>query len=347
MANIPIIDFAKATTGTDQEKEHTAKEVDQAFQNVGFVYLKNHGVPLDMVDECFSWSKKFFALPPETKSLAPHPPGGAHHRGYSAPGVEKVSQNTYDANELSKLREIPDFKESFESGNVHDTAQPNIWLPDDVLPGFRAFMEEYFVVCSHLVHRILTCLSIALDVPEPGLSSTHTQSLFQLRLLHYPAIAAAELQTNKRSRINAHSDFGTLTLLFQDGVGGLEVEDPRVPGQFRHAEPRGGTVLVNVGDLMARWSNDRWKSTVHRVGIPAAYAVDDTNSSIGEENNEGEGKGEMVVPDRYSIPFFATADPETVVEALPGCWDEERPKRYESVTAWGYVQMRMEALYEG
>ncbi|KAH7094866.1 hypothetical protein FB567DRAFT_565922 [Paraphoma chrysanthemicola] len=344
MASIPIVDFAKATTGTEEEKEHVAKQIDDAFQNVGFVYLKNHGVSLDLVEECFSWSKKFFALPPETKALAPHPPGGAHHRGYSAPGIEKVSQHTYDAAELSKLREIPDFKESFESGNVNDTAQPNIWLPEGVLSGFRTFMEEYFVVCSHLVHRILTSLSIALDVPDPGLSPTHARSLFQLRLLHYPAIAAAELQANKRSRINAHSDFGTLTLLFQDGVGGLEVEDPRVQGEFRPAVPVEGTVLVNVGDLMARWSNDRWRSTVHRVGVPA---VDNTNLSTGEEKNGGEGNGDRVVPDRYSIPFFATADPETVIEALPGCWGEERPKRYESVTAWGYVQMRMKALYEG
>lgn len=261
--------------------------------------------------------------------LAPHPPGGSHHRGYSAPGVEKVSQHEYDANELNKLRETPDFKESFESGNVNDDAQPNIWLPEDKLPGFRVYMESYFTLCTELIHRILDSLSIALEVPEPGLSPTHSKSLFQLRLLHYPAIATEELAHNKRSRINAHSDFGTLTLLFQDSVGGLEVEDPHVPGTFRAAEPINDTVLVNIGDLMARWSNDRWRSTVHRVGIPP-------------HNDEG------VVPDRYSIPFFAVADMDTVIEALPGCWDEkDNPKKYEPVTAWGYVQMRMKALYEG
>jgi isopenicillin N synthase-like dioxygenase len=261
--------------------------------------------------------------------LAPHPPGGSHHRGYSAPGVEKVSQHQYDANELNKLRDVPDYKESYESGNVNDDAQPNIWLPEDKLPGFRKFMESYFTHCADLVHRILDSLSIALSVPEPGLSPTHSRSLFQLRLLHYPAIAADELAQNKRSRINAHSDFGTLTLLFQDSVGGLEVEDPHQPGVFRAAEPIKDTVLVNIGDLMARWSNDRWRSTVHRVGLP-------------KQNTEG------ILPDRYSIPFFATADMDTVIDALPGCWDEkDKPKKYESVTAWGYVQMRMAALYEG
>jgi isopenicillin N synthase-like dioxygenase len=261
--------------------------------------------------------------------LAPHPPGGAHHRGYSAPGVEKVSQHEYDANELHKIRDIPDFKESYESGNVEDDAQPNIWLPEDKLPGFRAFMESYFTVCADLIHRILDSLSVALNVPDPGLSPTHSKSLFQLRLLHYPAIDAEELAQNKRSRINTHSDFGTLTLLFQDNVGGLEVEDPHQPGIFRAAQPIKDTVLVNVGDLMARWSNDRWRSTVHRVGLP-----------------QKEGSG--VVPDRYSIPVFATANMDTVIEALPGCWDEEgNNKKYEPVTSWGYVQMRMAALYEG
>jgi isopenicillin N synthase-like dioxygenase len=264
----------------------------------------------------------------KTKMLAPHPPGGSHHRGYSAPGVEKVTQHEYDANELNKLRAVPDFKESFESGNVDDDAQPNIWLPQEELPGFRGAMEEYFVLCADLVHRILDILSIALDIPDAQkLSPTHSKSLFQLRLLHYPSIPAKELEQGRRSRINAHSDFGTLTLLFQDSVGGLEIESPASPGEFRSVEPEEGCVLVNVGDLMARWSNDRWKSTVHRVGIPSH-------------------NGQDVVPDRYSIPFFATADPDTVIEALPGCWDEENEKKYDAVTAWGYVQMRMRALYE-
>ncbi|KAF1920700.1 thymine dioxygenase [Ampelomyces quisqualis] len=328
MADIPIVDFAQAASGTKEEKEHIANQIDAAFRNIGFVYLKNHGVPREKVDECFAWSKNFFELPISTKLLAPHPPGGSHHRGYSAPGVEKVSQHEYDANELHKLRNVPDFKESYESGNTNDEAQPNIWLPESSLPGFRAFMESYFDVCKALVHQLLDILSIALNVPNPGLSATHAQSLFQLRLLHYPAISAQELAGKKRSRINAHSDFGTVTLLFQDAVGGLEIEAPTRPGEFRPAPPVPDTVLVNVGDLMSRWSNDRWKSTVHRVGFP-------------------QGNREGIVPDRYSIPFFATADPDTLIAALPGCWGEGNEKRYESVMAERYVQMRMAALYEG
>lgn len=283
-------------------------------------------------------SKTFFALPLPTKLLAPHPPSGAHHRGYSAPGLEKVSQHTYDEAELNKLRDVPDYKESFESGNVNDTSQPNIWLPDDVeeevIPGFREAMEKLFVECERLIHQILDTLSLSLSLPPPGLSPTHSKSLFQLRLLHYPSLPSSELREGKRSRINAHSDFGTLTLLFQDSVGGLEIEDPREQGIWRAVKAVEGCVLVNVGDLMGRWSNERYRSTIHRVGVPPSVS-------------EAAGSSEVeIVPDRYSIPFFATADPQTVIEALPGCCGEGNPKRYEAVTAEGYVRMRMEALYK-
>ncbi|KAF2018337.1 Clavaminate synthase-like protein [Aaosphaeria arxii CBS 175.79] len=326
---IPIVDFDRFLHGTEEQKREVARGIDNAFQEVGFVYLKNHGVAKALIEECFAWSEKFFSLPLSTKQLSPHPPGGSHHRGYSSPGLEKVTQNTFDAESISKAREIPDCKESFESGNPLDKAQPNIWPPPHVIPGFREFLEGYFTQCGDLVHKVLECLGLALGVDGPGLAKTHSDSLFQLRLLHYPAIAAEELKGGRRSRINAHSDFGTLTLLFQDAVGGLEVEDRFQEGVFREVEPVEGAVLVNVGDLMARWSNDRWRSTVHRVGVPKAM-----------------GDTMEVVPSRYSIPFFATADPETVIEALPGCWGESRPKKYETVTAWGYVQMRMAALYE-
>jgi len=191
-------------------------------------------------------------------------------------------------------------------------------------------MQAYFTACASLLHTVLSALSLVLDVPSPGLGPTHSESLFQLRLLHYPAILASELSKNQRSRITAHSDFGTLTLLFQDEVGGLEIEDPHYPGLFRAAEPVDGSVLVNMGDLMARWSNGRWKSSVHRVWLPARFQQDE----------------DVVVPQRYSIPVFAMPNLDTVIEALPGCWGKDRPKLFEKVTAGEYVKMRMAALYE-
>lgn len=214
-------------------------------------------------------------------------------------------------------------------------------------------MESFFKDCRRLVHEVLKALATALELEEARLSDTHERSLFQLRLLHYPPVLASLLRAEERSRISAHSDFGTITLvrlhsfaifvfgirtnttsqLFQDATGGLEVEDRQSPGTFTPVTPIPGTVLVNIGDLMERWSNGRWRSTVHRVVAPPV------NESASQD------KGEKVLKARYSIPFFATADPDTVIEALPGCWGEDNPKKYEITTAWGYVQMRMAALY--
>jgi isopenicillin N synthase-like dioxygenase len=199
-------------------------------------------------------------------------------------------------------------------------------------------MESFFHDCAELIHRLLDCLSLALSLPESeALSPTHKFSLFQLRLLHYPPVPASVLKAGAKSRISAHSDFGSLTLLFQDSVGGLEIESPPRSGSFYSVPPILGTVLVNVGDLMERWSNGRWRSTVHRVVAPP----------IDTERNAAGREGEEICKARYSIALFATADPETVIEALPGTWDERdaETKKYEAVTAWGYVQMRMAALY--
>lgn len=103
--------------------------------------------------------------------------------------------------------------------------------------------------------------------------------------------------------------------------------------------PVEGAVLVNVGDLLARWSNGRWRSTVHRVVEPRVV-MGQQDAEDGTENGV-----DVMVPERYSIPFFATANMDAVVEALPGTVGEGRPRLYESVTAWEYVQMRMKALY--
>ncbi len=188
--------------------------------------------------------------------------------------------------------------------------------------------------CAGLIHNILRALAVSLSLPTPQLSDAHSQSLFQLRLLHYPPVPVSLLQSGEKSRISAHSDFGTLTILFQDNVGGLEIQNQET-GEFVAAPPVPGGVLVNIGDLMMRWSNGRWRSTVHRVVAPPVLKTE----------REGEAGKEMCKP-RYSIPFFATANPETVIECLPGCERPDGEEEFEAMTAWEYVQMRMAALYK-
>ncbi|TFY58082.1 hypothetical protein EVJ58_g6639 [Rhodofomes roseus] len=145
VSDIPIVNFAPFLDGSN--KQAVADAMIQSFKNTGFVYLVNHSLPKDKVNEMFAWSKKFFALPIQTKMLAPHPSSGMYPRGYSPPGKEKASQHVYDENELEKLRvQAPDVKESFEVGR-EDDPMANIWLPDGVLPGFKEASLDFFWVC--------------------------------------------------------------------------------------------------------------------------------------------------------------------------------------------------------
>ncbi|KAH0559112.1 hypothetical protein GP486_004324 [Trichoglossum hirsutum] len=350
---VPIVDYGLFLHGDDEDKRKLAAQVDDAFRTVGFVCLVNHGIEQAKVDECFEWSKKFFALPVEAKLLAPHPPSGSHHRGYSGISQEKVIQNVVDAEGIAAERTIPDIKESYESGNVNDERQPNIWLPEETLPGFRGFMEAFFEDCASLIYSILHALSLSLNLPPSiGLPSTHSRSLFQLRLLHYPSIPLRSLQHKEETRISPHTDYGTLTLLFQDAVGGLEVEVLEDDGNggrtgtgvFKGVPHVEGGVLLNLGDLMMRWTNDRWRSTVHQVGAPPTAPRNALSNADGVVEGEGEDS-KVICPPRYSIPFFATPDPDVLIECLPGCWGPGNPKKYESVTAWEYVKTRLEAAY--
>ncbi|KAF8993550.1 thymine dioxygenase [Cyathus striatus] len=344
---VRVVDFAPFRDGTDKTK--VAAELLDSFKTVGFVYLTNHGVPDSKLEEMFDWTKKFFSLPLEKKLLAPHPPSGTHHRGYSAPGQEKVSQHLYDESELAAHRaKAPDVKESFESGREDDLVMPNIWLPEGVLPGYREACLDFYWICYELEIEVLKALSLAFDLGEEYFVRVHTQADNQLRLLHYPSVSADAIKNNKVIRIDEHSDFGSITLLFQDDIGGLEVEDPKNPGTFKAGHlfrtvssclvlttslfqpvpPVPGTVLINAGDFLMRWSNDTIKSAVHRVRAPPALA-----------NSEG------MIPDRYSIPYFCGADMDIVVDCVPGTWSESNPKKYEPISAKEYVLKRLAASY--
>ena len=277
---------------------------------------------------CNIQSKRFFALSESEKNMIQRPPDRSLYRGYVGVGREKV-------------RERICMKESFDTGKSDEDEQPNIWPPDALLPGFREFMEMFYQECSKLVLHLLDALSIALDLsPSDSLAQYHSASLFTMSLLHYPALPMTDLLSGTHTRIPAHSDFGTLTLLFQDNIGGLEIAEPgsantetsvgfEKEGRFRKVEPRPGTIVVNVGYLLMRWSNGRWKNTVHRV-------VEPPGSTSG---------GSEMASARYSIPFFVSPDPATVVETLPGCWSENVPRRWKAISAGDYLSRKRQAAY--
>lgn len=205
------------------------------------------------------------------------------NRGYSAPGREKVSQ-LKDIQEVEKVRAaLPDLKESLEIGREGEPGYPNRWLEETGdLVGFRKDMLGFFEQCRQLHVEVMKAIAVGMGLDDRFFDSFVDVGDNTLRLLHYPAVQSNIFKTNPGTvRAGAHSvsspdhtsfaltpeqDYGSITLLFQDARGGLQVKSPT--GQFVDATPIEGTVVVNAGDLLARWSNDTIKSTIHRVVEP-------------------------------------------------------------------------------
>lgn len=260
---LPIVDLSPFLSASSIDDRHAcAKDLVNACRDIGFVYIKGHGVPKDQIQKAFTVSQNFYALPTEEKMKAPHPPGWEVHRGYSWPGLEKVSNAMSDADAkdvADKLREVQDFKESYEVGSEDNPDMPNVWPPDNVLPEWRPLMTSFYWTCWDAAKNILKALALGLDIEEDMIMKPHSGHYNQLRLLHYPSIPASYVEGGKFARMPAHTDWTTITMLFQDNCGGLQVESPTQPGTFIDVEPITDTLVLNVGDLLMRWSNGEHK----------------------------------------------------------------------------------------
>lgn len=208
----------------------------------------------------------------------------------------------------------PEQKEILEMGNPYSSDDPaanpfpNRLLPESIFPGFRAFLEKWWDACIGQEQQLLRCLCEILDIPDRdflGRQQTPGRNRSHMSWLHYLSMPLSPLRDGNANRLNTHTDFGQLTLLFQDMVGGLEIHDDEL-GIFRPVLPKAGTMIVHVGDLLEKQSNGRWKSALHHVTAP-------THLMYGKEVG-----GDTVV-DRYALSFYAHPDYETMVEPLPGC----------------------------
>ncbi|KAL6239068.1 hypothetical protein BDW75DRAFT_199519 [Aspergillus navahoensis] len=333
---LPVVDFSSWLNPEDGgSRQRVAQQLVDACQQVGFVRIINHSLSEEVLDEAFEWLKSLFALPEDDKLKAPHPEGWNVHRGYSWPGLEKVAQIMSmgdDQDTRKKLREVPDVKEVYDIGSEDDTSQPNQWLPDAILPGFRDFMIQFYRECDRVGKEILRAIAVGLNLEDAEyLTRKHSGNSNQLRLLHYLPVPAEDLEKDRVSRCAAHTDWSSITMLFQDDCGGLEVEDILRPGTFMPAPPVKDSIIMNVGDLLQRWSNDRLRSTNHRVSLP-------------ELADRIEGPNRMT-RERFSIPYFMSPDDEVVVECIPSCMSEEAPAKYEPITRGDYNKMRMSMMY--
>ena len=283
--SLPVIDFAGASD------EALARQLDQAFTDKGFCYFKGIGMAPALVDGVFEASRRFHAQPRAAKDAIAM---NKFHRGYMAPKTSTIQTSSVakvtkpnDSESFMWMHDVPESDPRF--GRPLDG--PNLW-PD--LAGFREPVEAYEQAMQAFCQRLLGPLALALGLPRDWFAPFFRQPTLFLRLLHYPPHAPDDNAFGSAP----HTDYGFITILCQDRQGGLEVR--RKDGTWLAAPPIDGTWVVNVADMLSRWTNGRWQSTPHRV----------TNLSGG---------------DRYSCPYFFDMSMDAVVEVLPTCGTPKYP----------------------
>ncbi|PWW79519.1 Clavaminate synthase-like protein [Tuber magnatum] len=319
---IALIDFSLFLHGTEEEREAVANAMVNGFKGAGFVYIKNHGIPQEKVDQVFAESATFFKRPKvEKEALAWTSPRS--NRGYVSHGREKTSA-VQDKAFIDSLRAVnPDLKESFEIGRDDVPEHPNNW-PDD--PNFVSIMKAFFGTLKDLHVNVMRAIGLGLGLGEGFFDEYTDKGDNNLRLLHYPSTPKEVFVKNKgQARAGKHTDYGTITLLFQDDRGGLQVRSPE--GTFVNATPIPGTIVINAGDLLARWSNDRIRSTEHQVVEPPIPPESD------------------VYPARYSCAYFCNPNFDKFIEAIPGTYASEADKKYPGINAGDYLAQRLGQTY--
>ncbi|EXJ90183.1 hypothetical protein A1O1_03282 [Capronia coronata CBS 617.96] len=326
---IPLVDFGRYLHGSEDEQKACVDEIMKGFTTSGFIYVQNSGLD---PREAFQWSEKFFALPAEEKQKYPNHDSEAN-RGYSGMGVEKVTNADLTKEEnIEELRKIfPDIKESLEIGSEAPWGYPEKpyenHFPEHLIPGFSKGIQDFYVNCDRLHKSLMSAIATGLGLKKSYFEPQISGGDHVLRLLHYPAVPQSLLTQEGAVRAGAHTDYGTVTLLFQDGSGGLQARTPS--GQYVDVPPIAGAIVINAGDLLQIWSNDMIKSTFHRVvSPPNAPTTDDGKFSA-----------------RYSIAFFAHPDHDKVVEGIKECVTETRPLKYEPVLPLEWMVKRLQATY--
>lgn len=303
--NVPVVDISDLSAGMAGRRQRAADQLGRACETIGFAVVVGHGIDQALVESAFTQTRRLFALPAEEKMQAAWRPE-APNRGYDPPGHQRLDACA-----------PPDHKEAWTFGPEHLVGSSGPMQAANVWPrlgGFRRAIEAYHLAAMDLAERLLEAMALSLGLPDSHFRQFHTRPVCSLRLLHYPPRATSAHPTGFGA--GAHTDWGAVTVLAQDDAGTLEVQT--TAGDWLEVPPIDGGFVVNVGDLLARWTNDRYTSTMHRV--------------IGLDEE-----------DRYSIACFYDLDHDAVIECLPTCCSEENPARYEPTTAGEHLQARFAA----
>ena len=308
MTIVPIIDLAHARSSRAARVE-TARRIDQANRTVGFLTVSGHGVPESLLADMHTVTAEFFDRPLRDKyALRASEPGTS--RGYMPPRSRALARTRgvrtpADLVEFFSIGEpdVPD-EPYYARENAGVNFRPNIW-PEGP-PGFRQTWIAYYRAMEEVAAELMALFALALRLPEDYFDTRIDKHISNLFANHYPPLDGPP--EPGQLRVGEHTDYGSLTVLHQgDTTGGLEVH---LDGQWHPVAPTSNTLVVNIGDLMARWTNDRWLSTLHRVQTPPT-------TDYGRR--------------RLSFPFFCQPNYDTVVECLPTCTDATA--RYAPITS--------------
>jgi len=312
--NIPRLDLNDYIHGTAEQKKQFSNDIGKAYNDTGFVTIANHGMTKELMDELYAEVKKFFSLPEEVKHKY-EKPELAGQRGYTSKGKEKA-----------KDAKTPDLKEFWQSGQVVSDGDPvKEEYPDNIqveeLPRFNEVTREVYQRLEYAGKHLLRAIAVYLNLPEAYFDDKVHNGNSILRAIHYFPIENPEDISPDAVRAGAHEDINLITLLIGASADGLEVLTR--DGQWFPVKANAEDIVVNVGDMLQRLTNNKLKSTTHRVVNPPR---------------------ELMKTSRYSVPFFLHPKSQMDLTCLESCIDEQNPKAYENITAGDYLDERLREI---
>jgi isopenicillin N synthase-like dioxygenase len=294
--DIPVLDMGRYLAGAPGAAKRLAEELRQVTETIGFFYLTGHGIPEELIAATFEQSRRFHALAQEIKAKIPYLSRDTFLSGYQPCGTPRAKKAAVNIISNAKPNLLSKFSVNREPGGK----PVNMW-PEN-LPGFREIVSDYHARIEALARQFLPLWALSLDLPTDWFDRFFLTPHLTLSLLHYPP--QTEIG-NRQYGIAPHTDNSFMTFLAQSNVGGLAVRMPSGHWKLVHKIP--GTFLVNTGNLMVRWTNDRYLSTKHRVINTATV-------------------------ERYSMPVFFGPSPDAVIECVPTCRGPNNPPKYEPIT---------------
>lgn len=308
---IPIADLSDFTGGNAEKKRAFVQQLGKAYEDVGFVAVKNHGIPDELIDDLYKYVQQFFSLPSDKKRNF-EIPELAGQRGYTSFGKEHA-----------KGSDAPDLKEFFQYGqSVPDDHPLKPEYPDNVsvkeVEGFNETLFAAYRAFEKSGKSLLQAIALYLGLDENYFDDFVEEGNSIVRAIHYPPIT---VEPKSAIRAEQHEDINLITLLVGASAGGLEILTKQNEWVGVTSLPE--QIVVNVGDMLQRLTNNKLKSTTHRVVNPPR---------------------ELWHTSRFSIPFFLHPKSAMDLSALEGCVDENHPKVYDDITAGEYLDERLREI---